>query len=70
VVPLPRARPAGTRQRQRVFVECHLICSAKDMVKEPTGGFFAECQFAELSLPSVFQALSSASDTRQNSCFR
>jgi hypothetical protein len=117
------------------FVECHLICSAKELVKGPTESFFAECQYSGHSakseplssvtlwaldtslevvaecpmysgthqrlcrvpdkkysvkktllmynslsfpyrvshsaktLPGVFQALPSASDTRQRSCF-
>jgi hypothetical protein len=40
------------------FAECHLIRSAKDLVKGPTGSFLAECQYSGHSaksepLPSV-----------------
>jgi hypothetical protein len=40
------------------FAECHLIRSAKDMVKGPMGSFFAECRYNGHSpksepLPSV-----------------
>jgi hypothetical protein len=32
--------------KEATFVECHLIRSTKELVKGPTGSFFAECQYS------------------------
>jgi hypothetical protein len=32
--------------KEGAFVECHLIRLAKDLLKGPTGSFFAECQYS------------------------
>jgi hypothetical protein len=51
VIPLPSVSSAGT-SKDGVFVECHLINSTKDLVKGPTRGFFAECQYSGHSAKS------------------
>jgi hypothetical protein len=48
--------------KEGAFAECHLILSVKELAKEPTECFFAECQYSKHStksesLPSVTMAL-------------
>jgi hypothetical protein len=39
--------------KEGVIAECHLICSAKDLVKGPMGSLFAECHFVLLGTGSI-----------------
>jgi hypothetical protein len=36
--------------KEGVFVECHLIHLAKELVKGPTGSLFVECQYSRHSV--------------------